>query len=74
MPRKRERWLTARAAAEAGVEPATFRHYTRRVRGAPQPIPDEFGPRGERVFFADEVRAWIKSRPGRGWHGPRTSR
>lgn len=75
MPGRRERWLTSRCAAEAGIAPATWRDYTKKIRDCPQPIRDEFGPRGERKFFADEVRAFLANRPGRGAPGrPRQSR
>lgn len=63
--RKRERWTTRQAAEHCGVRPSTFRAYVNRDH-APQPLPDEFGKRGERIFLADEIRRWHANRPGPG--------
>lgn len=63
--RKRERWTTSQAAAHCGVLMDTFRSYVNRGL-APRPLPHEFGPRGERIFLADEIRRWHANRPGPG--------
>lgn len=62
---EREAWTTRQAAAHCHCRPHTFRSYTR-INGAPNPIPDRFGPGGERMFWADEVIAWQASRRGMG--------
>lgn len=59
----REKWTTRQAADHAGIAPATFRAYVAR-HYAPPPIEGEFGPSGQRWYWADEITRWHANRPG----------
>lgn len=67
-----ERWNTAAVARYLGVESSTVRSWrSRRQMGFPAPDSDDGA---SAWWFRSTIEVWHAGRPGRGNHGPRSSR